>query len=456
MGVIKHSSKKKYDKIEFIRNNYNINIPMGSISNLLNRLQRSRLFSDSFWALLGSVIGKGLSLIAGIVVARFLGSELYGEYGVIRNTLTYIAIVSTFGFGYSATKFITEYLNNDKKKIKALKKKIEYFTFAFSGVLSIINYLLADKIAIVINAPHLGETLKMASVMIIFNAIITTQISILSGFKAFKQTARINSIIGITTFILSFILTKLFGLNGALIALLVAYIVQYFLSEQAIQKEMGNIDNRESIENKEFVKMLKFSLPIALQESLYSVVHWIQIYLMATYANFEEIGLASAASLWQSVVIFIPAMLKNVMFSHLSSDYSNNLVKRLLLINISSAIIPILCVIIGSEIITDLFYGESYINLPPVLMISVTSAFFICISEVFCYELIAKNKQWNVFLARLTRDIIALILTVMILPKIDSKQALYMALLSLSMHIVFLIYTYICHVYLNKGFNNAK
>lgn len=429
---------------------------MGNISNIVGRLQRSRLFSDSFWALFGSVIGKGLSLIAGIVVARFLGSELYGEYGVIRNTLTYIAIVSTFGFGYSATKFITEYLNNDKKKIKALKKKIEYFTFAFSGVLSIINYILADKIALIINAPHLGGTLRMASAMIVFNAIITTQISILSGFKAFKQTARINSIIGITTFVLSFILTKFFGLNGALTALLLAYIIQYILSEQAILKEMGNIDKSVSIENKEFIKMLKFSFPIALQESLYTIVHWIQIYLMATYANFEEIGLISAASLWQSVVIFIPAMLKNVMFSHLSSDYSNNLVKRLLLINISSAFIPISCVIIGSEIIADLFYGESYVNLPPVLMLSVASAFFICISEVFCYELIAKNKQWNVFLARLTRDIITLFVTAMILPQIDSKQALCMALLSLCMHIFFLIYTYICHAHLNKGFKNAK
>ncbi|MBO5697209.1 MAG: oligosaccharide flippase family protein [Alistipes sp.] len=95
---------------------------MGKVATLIDRLKESPLFKDSFWALVGSTIGKGLSLIAGIAVARFLGSEIYGEYGVIRNTLTYIAIVSTFGFGYSATKFIAEHLKNDKFKIKALKK----------------------------------------------------------------------------------------------------------------------------------------------------------------------------------------------------------------------------------------------------------------------------------------------------------------------------------------------
>ncbi|HIX44931.1 MAG TPA: oligosaccharide flippase family protein, partial [Candidatus Barnesiella excrementipullorum] len=50
--------------------------------NFLDRLKQSSIFKDSFWALLGNVLGKGLALIAGIVVARFLGNETYGEYGM--------------------------------------------------------------------------------------------------------------------------------------------------------------------------------------------------------------------------------------------------------------------------------------------------------------------------------------------------------------------------------------
>ena len=57
------------------------------ITNLKRRLLNSKLFKDSTWALLGSVLGKGLSLVAGIAVARFLGKEIYGEYGMIKNTL---------------------------------------------------------------------------------------------------------------------------------------------------------------------------------------------------------------------------------------------------------------------------------------------------------------------------------------------------------------------------------
>ena len=79
---------------------------MSRVNEIISRLKQSRLFADSFWALVGSAAGKGLSLIAGIAVARFLGSELYGEYGTIKNTLLMIAIFSSMGLGYSATKFI--------------------------------------------------------------------------------------------------------------------------------------------------------------------------------------------------------------------------------------------------------------------------------------------------------------------------------------------------------------
>ena len=41
---------------------------MERLQNILARVKQSRLFADSFWALCGSVLGKGMSVLAGIVV----------------------------------------------------------------------------------------------------------------------------------------------------------------------------------------------------------------------------------------------------------------------------------------------------------------------------------------------------------------------------------------------------
>ena len=52
---------------------------------LKNRILNSKLMMDSFWSLFGNVIGKSLALAAGIIVARYLGKDIYGEYGIIIN-----------------------------------------------------------------------------------------------------------------------------------------------------------------------------------------------------------------------------------------------------------------------------------------------------------------------------------------------------------------------------------
>ena len=67
------------------------------IDIIKNRFRNSALLKDSSWSLIGNIVGKGFSLIAGIVVARCLGKEVYGEYGIIKSTLLMIALFSSFG-----------------------------------------------------------------------------------------------------------------------------------------------------------------------------------------------------------------------------------------------------------------------------------------------------------------------------------------------------------------------
>lgn len=74
------------------------------LANIIAKIKTSKLLTDSLWSLGGNVVGKGLALLADILVARFLGKDIYGEYGIIRNTILTIGVFSTFGLGYTATK----------------------------------------------------------------------------------------------------------------------------------------------------------------------------------------------------------------------------------------------------------------------------------------------------------------------------------------------------------------
>ena len=57
------------------------------ISSLKRIVFASKLFEDSFWAIVGSITSRALGLGSAIIVARLLGKSIYGEYGMIRNTV---------------------------------------------------------------------------------------------------------------------------------------------------------------------------------------------------------------------------------------------------------------------------------------------------------------------------------------------------------------------------------
>ncbi|MBR2428511.1 MAG: oligosaccharide flippase family protein [Alistipes sp.] len=410
------------------------------ISQVYSRLKKSQLFKDSFWALLGSSIGKGLALISGIVIARLLGSEAFGEYGLIRNTLTYIAIVSTFGLGYSATKYVAEYVTKHPKQTEALIKRLVQITLITSCSLAILQIIFAKQLAAFIVAPHLEHIIRIYSPLIILNALTTTQIAILSGLKRFKTTAKINCIGGIAIFLFSCIGTYMWALSGAFGALLVAFLIQTIISHREIKKAliMYHSEEKYSITKSDTKSILGFSLPIALQDSLYAVTHWLSTYIIITVSNYHEVGLITAAATWQSIVIFIPAMLKNVMFSYLSSaDDHQQLVRKFLLVSFGSTTIPVLVIALLSNYIAA-FYGISFDGLNTIIVVMCVAAIIISLGEVYAFELLSTGHSWVVFTSRIIRDMLTLGCSYIILLRIDSDYALVYALIALVAHIVYL------------------
>ena len=114
---------------------------------------------------------------------------------------------------------------------------------------------------------------------------------------------------GAAGFIGSIIMTWFWGLTGALGALMLSFVVQVILNQIIIRHALTQYNSNEKVSRSEIYSMLGFSIPVALQESLYTIVHWIGLLLLIHFANYGEVGLSSAAALWQSVVIFVPAML---------------------------------------------------------------------------------------------------------------------------------------------------
>ena len=385
---------------------------MTAIGANINRAKNSRFLKDSFWALFGNVANKGLALLAGILIARFLGVETYGEYGMIRTTLLYIAVFSTFGLGFTVTKFAAQAQGNEN--IRTIVRAAMTISLVFSGMMALMVIVFAHPLAVFLEAPEIDSTLRLTAITIVFNSLVTVQTGVLAGLKQFRKNAEINVISGIVTFVATVGLTYCYQLNGAVMALLIANVMNSLLNQAVIHRlTRGDQESSEPIIGM-MRRQLRFSTPIAVQELAFSLSFWVGNLLLIKLSNYSELGLHAAASQWAGAVLFIPGVLQNVILSYLSKNTNeqeshDTLLKRMLLINFTTAFVPFLMILSLSPFIVD-FYGPNFGGLSLVLNIAVAATVARCLVQVYIQEYIAQGRTWELCFIRLARDVISVVM----------------------------------------------
>lgn len=381
---------------------------MTYLSNFTNRIRKSELVNDSFWAIFGNVLGKGLSLSAAIIMARILGKEVYGELGIVGGTIGTIIIFSNFGLNYTTTKYIAEYKKNKPELLPQIIKSCQKLTLIFSGVSTLALFLVADYVAVyLLKSPKFGFPLRLIAIGILFGSLCRTQTGILAGFGKFKELAKINTIIGIITFISGILLTYLYNFIGALIALLIMYFTNYLLNRYFIIQQINSTKTNKK-ENFSVKEILNFSIPVALQEAFYSVITYSFGLLLVQYSTYGEVGLNSAAVYWSAIILFIPGILRNVILSHLASNLSDKkrhtrILRIILFFNFSITLFLSVVVYFLSDYIV-LSYGDNFSGLKEVVNISVFTTIFVSMSNVYAQAYMSENKNWLMLIFRILRD----------------------------------------------------
>lgn len=412
-----------------------------NLISIKNRLLASKLSQDSFWALFGTIMAKSLSLFAGIIVARFLGKEIYGEYGMIKSTLINISVFSTLGLGYTSTRFIAKYMQENSAYLLSIIKTVIRITIYFSSIIFCLVFVFAAEIALYLEVPETETAFRVAALIILVNAINTTQTGILAGFKDFKATAINGSFVGVLTFILSVLLTFYWGLDGSLVALLLSQTIGAILNGISISKSTKTL-SKQQVYIHATKELLSFSIPVALQEFLYTAVVWTSSIFMVKLSNYEEMGLLGAASQWISIIYFIPSVLKNVALSYFSSDGNRNLFNKMLQVNFVATFVPYIFIIMFSGLITAM-YGSRYEGLRIVLIIGTAQPIFTSLSTVIIYEFIARNKTWTMFFLRFVREASNLLLVWIGLHVFTSNGAVVVSTIHVIIAFVFFVLMYL-------------
>ena len=364
----------------------------------------SRIARGAFWSTGGAVISRGLMLVAAILVARILGLEVYGEYGMIRSTVNMFLVFAGFGLGMTATKHVAECRVSDPERAGRIMAISGLFAVGTGALVAIGLYVFAPWVAThTINAPHLVGELRVGAFILLLNSVNGAQTGALVGFEAFRSIAKVNLWTGLASFPLLISGAYWGGLRGAVWALSANMIINWLLNHLALRQEAARFKVPFSVVGclAEWPILWRFSLPAALGGIMVSPVVWTSNAMLVNQpAGYVQMGLFDAANQWRMAILFIPGVVGQIvlpMLANLNASDDQIRYKKVLKYNvlISSGVafaVALPVALLACPIMRS--YGLDFEEGALALILLSISTILITLNSVVGQAIASKGRMW--------------------------------------------------------------
>jgi O-antigen/teichoic acid export membrane protein len=371
-------------------------LPAGSL--------RARLAHGAMWSSLGTAGSQATGLVVSVVTARFLGQAGFGEYGIVLGTLAVLGNLAGLGPAVSATKHVAEFRARDERRVAGAAA-------AALSVASLVGLVAAGAVftfaeplaASVLNAPRLGGTLELGSVLVILYAVGAAQSGALAGFEAFQATARIALLRGLVSLPLVIAGVWIYKLPGAVGASVLVAGTGVWLSHRALVGECRRRGLLLSVRGgfTELEAVWRFSLPAFLAGALPGAVTWVAtVILVHQRDGHAQMGLFSAADQWRGAVVAVPTVVGTVslpILSHLhgsghAARFARFLWRSMGLNGLVSGFAAFLVVAFAPRILA--LYGASFVPGRGTLVLLALTGVSVAVNAVIGNGIIAAGWIW--------------------------------------------------------------
>lgn len=365
---------------------------------------RNRVVSGTFWGMLGTIVTRSITMVLSFVLARILGKDGFGEFGVINNTTAMIGGFAGLGLGSTVTRYVANLKTREPERAGKIIGLSAIFTWlsavGYGIILIFFAPFLADK---TLAAPHLTVLLQISSLTIALGVVNSVQTSILSGLEEFKASSILSTIVGVFQSLLVVIMAYLWGIKGAIIALSISSLISVILYNVVIGKKLSNVDIRVTLKESfsEWNVLLKYSLPSFLSTITVGPIFWISNTFLAHQPNgYGQLGVFNAAMQWDTFLRFFPGLFASVILPVMSSMYgqgdkegSVKLMWKMMRVT-ALIIVPLAIVVSILSPIIIKAYGSSFVGGHWVIVITAFTTIFSSIAVHLGTFIMASGKMW--------------------------------------------------------------
>jgi O-antigen/teichoic acid export membrane protein len=353
------------------------------------------------------VIAQGLAntagLATGVVLARLMGREGYGEVGVIVSTFALFTQIGTLSLGATATRYSAQLRIGDPESTGRFLGGILLLSSLASTLLAILIVLFAPQVALTLNRPGLVGALRLSGVVMFLQGIDSIQMGILSGYEAFRTLARVmlvRAFVNLATSVLGAYLYGLLGVVGAMILTNLVTVTLHRRALNAIFAQTG-VSIRYALDAAILKPLWEFSFPVFLSGTLTMLSLWgVNALLVNQPEGYSQMGLFNAANQWRALGIFIPAVFTPAVLSIQSSlyasrnraSYHRSVTGNLFVQSAIAALVAFVLAVLAPYLMR--LYGSQFHDAANVLVLLALGWFLLTPNSILWIAAISRHDVW--------------------------------------------------------------
>ncbi len=332
---------------------------------LLDKYKKSRLIKDNLILFISNFITGVLVFLFHFFNGRFLGPAGYGTFGVILS-IVYIFNIPLTTIQTGIAKFTANFKAKNKfKEISYLFRSSIKRLSIFGAICLILFLILSPVIASYLKIKTI--LLILLSPFILFIFLVPVIRGMLQGLQRFKAFGLNLLFEGVSKFVLGTILVILLQLNGAVISIVLSYVIAFFLGYFLLRKVLVEKVKKFNTKN-----VYKYSMPVLLILIGLTSIYTIDVILVKHFFTDTVAGYYVAISTLAKILFFGSYSVTQVMFPKTSELYSKklphkHLVYKSLLMMLFFLIPAILIYFVFSGLIINIVYGKAYLEVANLL-----------------------------------------------------------------------------------------
>ncbi len=356
------------------------------------------IFKNSVWNLILFVIQGVTGLVMSILVARYLGPELMGEYSYVIWLIGVISLVICLGLPNAITKFLSELIGSeDKAHANIIYATLLQLQFIISLLVSIILILLFYFNLL----PDHKDYYLIAFISLIPVCMSAFLTAVFQGLQNFRLISIVGSSISLLQTALVVLCIKL---DAGIMGLIAISLIGGLLQTLILVKSTGlalDFTGWLKIPKKLRDTIARYSLHV-YWTVLLSLIVWqkSEIFFLKMYSTSEAIAFYSIAFNTVMILTTLASLFAAVIFPVLSNFHGagyttgvQNIYAKSVKVMMIFYLPLCMCFIAVAKPLIVLMYSPAYTTVSPLLIILLVSALFSAMGIIFANVILAVNRS---------------------------------------------------------------